>query len=141
MSSTTGSLPPVPPIGDGSAPTTNPDNTGVTRTTLDSSVEEKPQPRTQLEDFTRCSDCHLWKLMMSFYERKGIDSWSQGVVPHFITCNAFIGRSYAKVKDMHYFICSSISIFFSHTNKAPFFKKSLHKCVYMNPHAHDSLSP
>ena len=34
---------------------------------------------------------------MSFYERKGIDSWSQGVVPHFITCNAFIGRSYAKV--------------------------------------------
>jgi tetratricopeptide (TPR) repeat protein len=35
--------------------------------------------------------------MMSFYDRKGIDSWSQGVVPHFITCNAFIGRSYAKV--------------------------------------------
>jgi len=35
--------------------------------------------------------------MTSFYERKGPESWSQGIVPHFITCNAFIGRSYAKV--------------------------------------------
>ena len=35
--------------------------------------------------------------MMSFYERKGPESWSQGIVPHFITCNAFIGRAYAKV--------------------------------------------
>ena len=35
--------------------------------------------------------------MMSFYDRKGIESWSQGVVPHFITCNAFIGKAYAKV--------------------------------------------
>ena len=34
--------------------------------------------------------------MMSFYDKKGVDSWSQGIVPHFITCNAFIGRSYAK---------------------------------------------
>jgi tetratricopeptide (TPR) repeat protein len=40
--------------------------------------------------------------MMSFYDRKGPDSWSQGIVPHFITCNAFIGRSYAKV--LHGFI-------------------------------------
>lgn len=35
--------------------------------------------------------------MMSFYDRKGVESWSQGIVPHFITCNAFIGRAYAKV--------------------------------------------
>lgn len=35
--------------------------------------------------------------MMSFYDRKGVKSWSQGIVPHFITCNAFIGRAYAKV--------------------------------------------
>jgi hypothetical protein len=98
------STPPPPPTAaaaaaggdETTASTTTTATTGVTRTTLDSSVE-KPQPRTQLEDFTRCADCHLWKLMMSFYDRKGIDSWSQGVVPHFITCNAFIGRSYAKV--------------------------------------------
>lgn len=35
--------------------------------------------------------------MMSFYDRKGPESWSQGIVPHFITCNTFIGRNYAKV--------------------------------------------
>lgn len=35
--------------------------------------------------------------MMSFYDRKGPESWSQGIVPHFITCNSFIGLSYAKV--------------------------------------------
>jgi hypothetical protein len=40
--------------------------------------------------------------MMSFYDRKGPESWSQGIVPHFITCNSFIGRSYAKV--LHGFI-------------------------------------
>jgi len=26
-----------------------------------------------------------------------VESWSQGIVPHFITCNSFIGKSYAKV--------------------------------------------
>ena len=56
-----------------------------------------PSERCVLEDFTRCSESHLWKLMMSFYDRKGVESWSQGIVPHFITCNAFIGRAYAKV--------------------------------------------
>lgn len=73
---------------------------GVNRLTLDSSApssEKVHQERCTLEDFTRCSTSHLWKLMMSFYDRKGIESWSQGVVPHFITSNAFIGKSYAKV--------------------------------------------
>lgn len=54
-----------------------------------------------MEDFTQCSKSHLWKLMMSFYERKGVESWSQGIVPHFITCNNFIGKSYAKVKSLY----------------------------------------
>ena len=57
----------------------------------------EPGERTVLEDFKACRDCHLWKLMMSFYDRKGPDSWSQGIVPHFITSNTFIGKSYAKV--------------------------------------------
>jgi hypothetical protein len=66
----------------------------------DSGVEiRKPQTeRCVLEDFTVCSKSHLWKLMMSFYDRKGPESWSQGIVPHFITCNTFIGKSYAKVQ-------------------------------------------
>lgn len=58
---------------------------------------QTPARRLVLEDFVQCSQSHLWRLMMSFYDRKGPESWSQGIVPHFITCNAFIGRTYAKV--------------------------------------------
>ncbi|RYG60182.1 hypothetical protein EON64_19500 [archaeon] len=58
--------------------------------------EEDPQ-RVVLEEFTQCSKSHLWRLMMSFYDRKGPESWSQGIVPHFITCNTFIANAYAKV--------------------------------------------
>lgn len=36
-----------------------------------------PKARCVLEDFTPCSKSHLWKLMMSFYDRKGVESWSQ----------------------------------------------------------------
>lgn len=60
-------------------------------------MAQRGRARCVLEEFTRCSDSLLWKLMMSFYDRKGVESWSQGIVPHFITCNAFIGRAYAKV--------------------------------------------
>ena len=43
--------------------------------------------------------------MMSFYDRKGPESWSQGIVPHFITCNTFIAKSYTKI--LHGFIRDS----------------------------------
>lgn len=38
---------------------------------------ERSNERCVLEDFTQCSKSHLWKLMMSFYDRKGVESWSQ----------------------------------------------------------------
>ena len=94
---TDGHLPPPAQPPAGLAVTAQGTPPGVTRTTMDSSGDAKEGPRCELEDFTRCSESHLWKLMMSYYDRKGIDAWSQGVVPHFITCNAFIGRAYAKV--------------------------------------------
>ncbi|CAM9533973.1 unnamed protein product, partial [Chrysoparadoxa australica] len=50
-----------------------------------------------LEGFTRFSESHIWKIMMSFYDKTGVESWSHGIVPYFITCNAFIGRGYARV--------------------------------------------
>lgn len=34
--------------------------------------------------------------MASFYERQGPSSWSNNIVPHFITSNNFIGKAYAK---------------------------------------------
>ncbi|TDH71062.1 hypothetical protein CCR75_002801 [Bremia lactucae] len=54
-------------------------------------------PRCQLEDFTPFSRCHLWKLMMSFYNRQGVESWAQGIVPHFITSNTFIAKRYSNL--------------------------------------------
>ena len=55
------------------------------------------QSRKVLEGFKRCSDSNMWKLMMDFYDEKGINSWAKGIVPSFVTSNAFIGRSYAKI--------------------------------------------
>lgn len=69
-------------------------------------MEVRKEERCELEDYTQCSKSHLWKLMMSFYDRKGPESWSQGIVPHFITCNTFIAKSYVKV--LHGFILDSL---------------------------------
>jgi hypothetical protein len=72
--------------------------------------EVRKNERCVLEDFKPCSQSHLWKLMMSFYHRKGPESWSQGIVPHFITCNTFIGKSYANVRTQS----QIISMFFEY---------------------------
>ncbi len=42
-----------------------------------SGAVSEAKDRCVLEDFTQCSKSHLWKLMMSFYDRKGVESWSQ----------------------------------------------------------------
>jgi SAM-dependent MidA family methyltransferase len=39
----------------------------------------------------------MWQLMMEFYDEKGMNSWSKGIVPSFVTSNAFIGRCYARL--------------------------------------------
>ncbi len=57
----------------------------------------QPERRSVAEDFRRCSDSKMWKLMMDFYDSKGIHSWSKGIVPSFVTSNAYIGRSYANI--------------------------------------------
>lgn len=48
---------------------------------------EEERQRCVLEDFTPCSKSHLWKLMMSFYDRKGVESWSQVGITG---CQAFV---------------------------------------------------
>lgn len=68
-----------------------------------SSEETRPPMRLDLpercvlEQFTQCSKSHLWKLMMSYYDRKGPSAWSSCIVPNFITSNSFIANCYAKV--------------------------------------------
>ena len=51
-------------------------------------------PRTALEKHTSFSTSHIWQLMLSFYARQGISSWSSSIVPHFATSNAFVGHAY-----------------------------------------------
>lgn len=53
-----------------------PDGWEERRNDSSGSVSEA-KDRCVLEDFTQCSKSHLWKLMMSFYDRKGVESWSQ----------------------------------------------------------------
>lgn len=69
----------------------------LTKTDEVRELDMQPPPRCQLEDFTPFARCHLWKLMMSFYDRQGVDSWAQGIVPHFITSNTFIAKRYSNV--------------------------------------------
>ncbi len=58
---------------------------------------QQRQRRTVIEDYTKFSKSKLWDLMMRFYDENGISSWSDGIVPHFISSNAFIGKTYAKL--------------------------------------------
>jgi tetratricopeptide (TPR) repeat protein len=44
----------------------------------------------------RLSESRLWELQRAYFEREGLTAWSDGVVPHYVTSNAFIGRAYAQ---------------------------------------------
>ena len=37
----------------------------------------------------------LWQIQKNYFEIAGPDAWSKGVVPHYITSNPHIARSYA----------------------------------------------
>lgn len=47
------------------------------------------------------SETVVWGWLREYYARRGIEAWSTGAVPHFITVNAFIARSYAHVLHAH----------------------------------------
>lgn len=50
-----------------------------------------------LERDERLSRSLLWRLQRTFFAAQGIEAWRQGVVPHYITSNAFIAEAYARV--------------------------------------------
>jgi hypothetical protein len=50
-----------------------------------------------LESRERLSRSGLWQLQRAYFEDEGLAAWGDGAVPHFITCNPFIARSYARV--------------------------------------------
>ncbi|CAE7694671.1 unnamed protein product, partial [Symbiodinium sp. KB8] len=64
------------------------------------SDDEVEVPRVQLHAFekpVRFSKSHIWSLMKSYYDSLGIKAWEGGSVPSFITSNAFIARTYARM--------------------------------------------
>lgn len=56
-----------------------------------------PVPFHLVEDYTAFDQSLLWDLQRRFFEEKGADAWSEGIVPHYVTSNSFIARAYAKV--------------------------------------------
>lgn len=61
------------------------------------SKSKRRRRRIVIEDYTKFSDSKIWDLMMRFYDQNGISSWADGIVPHFISSNPFIGKTYAKI--------------------------------------------
>jgi tetratricopeptide (TPR) repeat protein len=50
-----------------------------------------------LELKQRLSRSVIWKLQRNYFERRGIEAWSTGAVPHHITSSPFIANAYANV--------------------------------------------
>ncbi len=50
-----------------------------------------------LERNRRLSESLLWRLQRSFFENRGAQAWTAGVVPHYVTSNPWMADSYAKV--------------------------------------------
>lgn len=46
----------------------------------------------ELEGPTRFSESHMWKLMSSYYDRKGVQAFAMGNTPMWITNNARFSR-------------------------------------------------
>ena len=50
-----------------------------------------------VETKQRLSHSMLWEWQRTFFERQGIEAWSQGTVPHHITSSPFIADAYARI--------------------------------------------
>lgn len=50
----------------------------------------------ELEREVRLSRSRLWALQRGYFERTGVAAWQGGVVPHYITSNAFLADAYAR---------------------------------------------
>jgi hypothetical protein len=49
----------------------------------------------EIESFQPFSESLIWQLNRDFYQEIGIEAWSKGVVPHHMTSNSRVGRTYA----------------------------------------------
>ena len=43
------------------------------------------------------SQSHIWELQSDYFESVGIEAWQNGVVPHYLTSNPVVGKTYAEL--------------------------------------------
>jgi SAM-dependent MidA family methyltransferase len=51
----------------------------------------------EVESKTPFSESLIWRLNTKFYQEKGINAWSDDIVPHHMTSNSSVGRTYAEL--------------------------------------------
>lgn len=51
----------------------------------------------EVESKTLFSNSLIWKLNRDFYEEQGINAWSENIVPHHMTSNSYVGKTYAEL--------------------------------------------
>ncbi len=55
------------------------------------------QERFEVESYKVFSESLIWQLNRDYYHKSGIEAWSKGIVPHNITSNSMVGRTYAEL--------------------------------------------
>lgn len=53
--------------------------------------------RYPIEPATPFEQSYLWQLQRDYFNQAGIDAWRDGEVPHYITSNPQVGRTYAEL--------------------------------------------
>ena len=53
--------------------------------------------RFVIESKTPFAESIIWQLNRDFYQEQGIKAWSEGVVPHQMTSNSQVGKTYAEL--------------------------------------------
>ncbi|MEL7220720.1 MAG: SAM-dependent methyltransferase [Bacteroidota bacterium] len=50
-----------------------------------------------IEELKPFADSLIWQLSRDYYQQTGLDAWSSGAVPHHVTSNARVGKTYAEL--------------------------------------------
>lgn len=50
-----------------------------------------------VEELQPFADSLIWQLCRDYYQQTGVDAWSSGTVPHHMTSNAMVGKTYAEL--------------------------------------------
>jgi len=51
----------------------------------------------EVESFQLFSESKIWQLNRDYYQDIGIEAWSEGEVPHQITSNSLVGKTYSEL--------------------------------------------